>query len=295
MKINYKVLWIEDHFEEVEPFIEGLENKLQKYGFVFNVDRKTTLTDGALVELSDKLSNYNPYDMVIFDYDLGDKKGDEIASQLRGSIYTDMIFYSGVSHIKLRQALCDKKVDGVYIVTRDDFINDSWPIIEDQIKRIFDINNMRGVLLDEMSKIDLKMRNLYGEKYDNLSETDKGLQLKKFNDKLSEKKKAIATQIKNTDINNFPEMIKKPTHMDFNTVRSRLKSITENDELFGESSELKTKQDLRNKFAHNMAEYDGDKGTVSLSGFDKTYGFEEFTQIRKELIMLLQVLEGLSI
>lgn len=293
MKINYKVLWIEDHFKEVKPFIDGLSIKLANVGFKFEVVKKTTLSDGDIVELRDKLSIYNPYDMIFFDYDLGNMKGNEIASQLRSDIYTDMIFYSGKPNDELRKALFDSQVDGVYIVNRSNFIDNAWPIIEDQIKRICDVNNMRGVILDEMSKIDLKMRSLCLRKYDEITDTERETQLSKFKEKLVERRNQINKQIGSTDISSFSEMIEKPQKVEFNIVRSRLKSITKND-IFAEESELKIKQDLRNEFAHNMAEYDYEKGTVSLVGSDESYGFDEFTEIRKELIEILKSIENIG-
>jgi len=186
MKINYKVLWVEDHFESVQPAIEGIEDRLEGYGFKFEVDGKTSLSEDDLGKLSDKLSQYNPYDMIIFDYDLGEqtKKGNEIARELRKSIFTDMIFYSGKAPRELRQTLFDSQVEGVFTVSRPDFVEEAWPIIEDQIKRICDINNMRGVILDEMSKIDLRMRELYNKKYEGLLDEEKEGQVNKIREKL---------------------------------------------------------------------------------------------------------------
>lgn len=285
MKINYKILWIEDHFKEVEPFITNLKNKLNNIGFQLDIDRRATLTKSELSTLNDRLSNYNPYDIIIFDYDLGTRKGDDIAYELRTSIYTDMIFYSGTAGDKLREILFNKNIEGVYTVDRSNFIDDTWPIIEDQIKRICDINNMRGVLLDEMSKIDLEIRNIYKEKYDNLSIKEKEEQLNKVKENLTIRIQNIENQVSELNTESFSKTIIKPTKIEFNTIRKRLKRTTDN-ELFGEQGELKNKQDLRNKFAHNTAEFNEEQGTVSLSGFEETYSFSDFTKIRKELIDL---------
>ncbi len=291
MKIEYKVLWIEDHFDAVEAHIEGLEAKLKDFGFKLHVDRRTTLNNVKLEELSFKLSRYNPYDIIIFDYDLEGKMGDEIAHRLRSDIFTDMIFYSGVPGVKLREILFKKEVDGVYIVNRSNFIDEVLPIIEDQIKRICDINNMRGVILDEMSRIDLKMRNMYKKKYDGLLPEEQGQQLTKFKAKLSERITAITKQVEDIVVEYFSTMIPDPIKVEFNIVRSRLKSVTSNDAVFGENSALKLKQDLRNKFAHNTAKYDDEEGTVALEGHEEKYGFSEFTEIRKDLLKLSKELD----
>jgi len=296
MKINYKVLWVEDHFESVQPAIEGIEDRLEGYGFKFEVDGKTSLSEDDLGKLSDKLSQYNPYDMIIFDYDLGEqtKKGNEIARELRKSIFTDMIFYSGKAPRELRQTLFDSQVEGVFTVSRPDFVEEAWPIIEDQIKRICDINNMRGVILDEMSKIDLRMRELYNKKYEGLLDEEKEGQVNKIREKLEGRQESKKKQIEGVNSETLTGMIMNPFKTEFNIVRMRLKKLYEDDEILGEEGKLKKKQDLRNEFAHNMAIYDEEKGTVSLHGFDKVYNFDDFKDIRNELIDLLDQIEKLE-
>lgn len=296
MKINYKVLWVEDHFESVQPAIDGIEDRLENYGFKFEVDNKTSLSEDDLGKLSDKLSQYNPYDMIIFDYDLGEqtKKGNEIARELRKSIFTDMIFYSGKAPLELRKTLFDSQVEGVFTVSRPDFVDEAWPIIEDQIKRICDINNMRGVILDEMSKIDLRMRELYNKKYADLLDEEKERQVKKIQEKLEDRQKSIKRQSEEVNSEMLPEMIMDPIKTEFNIVRMRLKKLYKDDKILGEEGKLKKNQDLRNEFAHNIAIYDEEKGTVSLNGFDKVYNFGDFKDIRNELIDLLDQIEKLE-
>jgi len=286
MKINYKALWIEDQFEYIQPQIDDIEKMLKKNGFIFEMDKKTSLSDDDLVKLGDKLSQYNPYDIIIFDYDLGKetKKGNEIASELRQSIFTDMIFYSGKAAGELRQFLFKSRVEGVFTVNREKFAEEAWPIIEDQIKRICDINNMRGIILDEMSDIDLRMRELYNKKYADLPYEEKERQVKKIRGKLEENQDSIKAQVKNVNSETLPEMMKNPLKTDFNMVRIRLKELYDDDELLGEKGKLKKNQDIRNQFAHNKAKYDEENGTVSLHGIPKAYTFDNFKDIRKELI-----------
>ncbi len=296
MKINYKVLWVEDHFDSVQYAIDGIVDRLKNYGFKFKVDKKTSLSEDDLGKLSDKLSQYNPYDMIIFDYDLGEqtKKGNEIARELRKSIFTDMIFYSGKAPLDLRKTLFDSQVEGVFTVNRTDFVDEAWPIIEDQIKRICDINNMRGVILDVMSKIDLKMRELYKNKFVGLLDKEKESQVKKIQKKLEGRQQSIKNQSEEINSETLPDMIMDPLKTEFNIVRTRLKKLYKDDETLGEEGSLKKKQDLRNQFAHNMAIYDEEKGTVSLRGFEKVYNFDDFKDIRNELIDLLNQIEKLE-
>lgn len=293
MKIEFRVLWIEDNFENVETSIRRIKNKMKKYGFVFKVDKKTSISDDEIDELGSQLNTYNPYDMIFFDYDLGASlKGHMIAKRLRTNIYTDMIFYSGAAPTILRKELFDAEVEGVYTASRPRLFDDTWEILEDHIKKICDINSMRGVLLDEMSKIDLLMRTLCKSKFDALEEDDKKEQVDKIIQSFEDRIASITKQKNKLDHLKFSDMISKPKKTEFNTIRTRLKSITTND-IFSEDGELKNKQDLRNKFAHNMAIYDDEKGIVKLEGLDEEYDFKKFTQIRLELIALSSEIQKL--
>jgi len=297
MKINYKALWIDDHLDMIQPQIQGISDKLEDYGFIFEVDERSSLSGDELEELSNRLSLYNPYDMIIFDYDLGKemKPGNEIARDLRTTLYTDMIFYSGKAPEKLRQALFDSGVEGVFTVDRSKFVEETWPIVEDQIRRICDINNMRGVLLDEMSKIDLKLRELYHEKYKALASEEQKTQVIKLKQRITRRHSTVKKLEASIDSESLPEIMLNPIKTDFEIVRTRLKSFFKGHEFFNDKSELVLKQKLRNKFAHNKAIYNEDKGTVSLNGYEEEeYSFEKFKNIRMDLISILDELEEIS-
>lgn len=287
MKIKYKILWIDDNLNEIQDLKDNLTYRLGNLGFKLDVEERASLNSRDLDALKAQLEKYNPYDIIIFDYDLGESgTGDSIAYELRTSIYTDMIFYSGTKGSELRKILYDKVIEGVYTVDRPNFIDDAWPIIEDQIKRICDINNMRGILLDEMSKIDLLMREKYQFKFNELDGPKKAEQLTKYKEKLGKRKESISKQVDECTNDFFTKNIMKPMKMEFNIIRCRLNSILQTNDLYKEDGELKKKQDLRNKFAHNKSEFNKENGTVKLNGHEESYGFREFTQIRKELIEL---------
>ena len=296
MKIKYKALWIEDQFDKVESYIDGIGDRLKDNGFQFDVERKTSLTEEELESLSIKLSHYNPYDMIFFDYDLGkgNQSGAEIAGILRNRIFTDMIFYSGISSEDLRTVLYNTGVEGVFSVHRGNFLDDAWLIIEDQIKRICDINNMRGVILDEMSRIELKVRQLYRKHYETLNDDNQESQVKVIKSRFKGKQKTFRKLENRVDKNNLTEIITEPKKTDFDTVRLCSKQLFDTVDLFEDESPLALKQKLRNQFAHSIAEYDDENGTVSLKGSNDKYDFEDFKEIRKELIELLTKIEELE-
>jgi hypothetical protein len=175
MKLEYKILWIDDLFntsgsDSVEAYVEAVEDLLERHGFLVDIRKERGFSVDDITNLSKKLVLHNPYDFIIFDYDLGkaSENGSDIAKQLRQKIYTDMIFYSATPIPKLRKLLYKNTVDGVFVVSKDSFEDNVKPIIEDHIKRMSDINNMRGLLLDEMSQCDAIIRDVLNKKFEKL-------------------------------------------------------------------------------------------------------------------------------
>ncbi len=143
MKLEYKVLWFEDQFEYVDDAISSIEQFVREKGFLPEIERRTGITGDEIDELAEKLDGYNPYDLIIFDYDLGGASEDglHIAGKLRNTIFTDMIFYSGKVSGELRKLLYENRVAGVVVVHRDTFYDDIETLIAETIQERTDINN----------------------------------------------------------------------------------------------------------------------------------------------------------
>lgn len=286
MKINYEILWFEDQPDKLEHDLEAIRGYLWESGFSMEVDMRKMLTDDDVDEIVDKISNYNKYDMIIFDYDLGGSpKGSEIARRLRAEVYTDMIFYSGKEPESLRKILFDTKVDGVFIVDRRDLAEQIEPILEDHIKKACDVNGIRGIVMDETSRFDRLLREkcekaLAGARAEELERVRKDLVRRII--------KSAASRQKMAEKITCPISALADHYVsDFNLVRHRLANLmadaTEVASLLSDKGELKGMQDLRNRLAHLECIYSED-GWMSLSDNpDDRFDFERFREIRKTL------------
>ncbi len=294
MKIKYKALWIEDNFADIEAAIRILQKKFNEDGFIFDIERKSGINLEHIAALQSKLAGYNPYDIILFDFDLGEDSisGDQIASHLRASVFTDMIFYSGSSTDRLRKLLFDSKVDGVYIANRTNLVEETWPIFEDSIKRVFDLNNMRGVLLDEMSNADMLMREKLVNVVKRLSHKEFLAVLGKYVEHLEKRQKEI-TDHKNSvkEIESLLGALVDPRLTEFDFIRRRLWALTK-DDIFKDGKQIHRNQMLRNKFAHSIAKLDEETGKMGLDRHQETYGHKEFANIRKDLIQLITSLSA---
>jgi hypothetical protein len=289
MKLEYKILWFEDQFLEVKGDVDRLESLVAEFGFVPDFVHKDKVSAAEIEELADRLQNYNPYDLIIFDYDLGgdSENGLNIASHLRSKIYTDMIFYSGKKPIELRKLLFDQEVDGVFIVHRPDFYDEITPIIEDHIKKMSDINNVRGVMMSETSAMDNNLRELLKNKLVDLGKEEKDQALSNLQGRL---KKHFDKKIKQVDsLSSAEEAFADHFLTSFDNVRVALKDLYKTtpklEALIQDNSIVHQVQQERNKLAHQNEELTND-GRMLLHGpkESREYNFEEFQRIRHELL-----------
>ncbi len=287
MKLEYKVLWFEDQFEHIEGDVERVKEYVKSFGFEPNFVHRDRISSSEIEILSAALDNYNPYDLIIFDYDLGSgsETGLNIARHLRNKIYTDMVFYSGQIPSELRKVLYENEVDGVFIVHRDDFYDDIERIIEDHIKRMSDINNVRGVVMSATSAMDIDLREITAA----LIELDTNnlpsilANLKRRLDRDHRLKLECADKI----------ICAKTAILDhsattFENVRITLQDILDSNPnlkaLIAQNSVVHLVQQERNRLAHQKENLTED-GRMFLGTPDKQieYNFETFKRIRISL------------
>ncbi len=152
MNLEYKILWFEDVQSSfyakqrlVKRIVEGL-------GFIFPEPRNEINADNL-----DNI-DFQIYDLIIADLNLANgEKGSAILNSIREKgIYTEVIFYSSQGEDYVRNELTKFQIDGVYCADRadDDFIDKVRNVIFTTIKKVQDLNNMRGLIMAETSDID---------------------------------------------------------------------------------------------------------------------------------------------
>lgn len=299
MKLEYKVLWFEDQFSEVEGDAERLGSLIREYGFIPEFDQRDKISEQEIEVLASALEDYNPYDLIIFDYDLGGSSanGLSIASTLRSKIYTDMVFYSGQIPKQLRKLLFDDEVDGVFIVHRDNFYDDIEPIIEDHIKKLSALNNIRGVVMAVTSEIDQQLRYLLTKKISSqLDDDQKDAFFKKTKKKLQSSIKSRTKKIEEIhDIEMLVQSLIDYNVFDFNRVRLTFLSVCDEGSfektVFADESNLFKAINERNKLAHEKAILSDGKLILKVGEGEEHYGQEQFSEIRN---LLLSVHEDIS-
>lgn len=155
MTLDYKILWIDDKEEFFDNHKEYIEEYLEDLGF----DAKIT-TYKSFAEFEEKeqeATHQKIYDLFIIDLNLDhDKTGDELIAKIRGNrILTDIIFYSTVLQ-NVRNKVNENNIEGVYVTSKNqtDFEEKVTDVIDVTIKKVQDVNNLRGLIMAEVAELD---------------------------------------------------------------------------------------------------------------------------------------------
>ena len=160
MKLKYRILWIENEQDWVESIEDQIQDYLEDLGFDY---------EKTLIDKEEKDINYNDYDLILMDLNLADHpNGAELISKIRElGVYTDVVFYSASEMSELRAKGNEKEVEGVYYSGRTpavSFVKKVKVVIDSTIRKVQDLNNLRGLVMAEVSELDMRMTSLI-EKY----------------------------------------------------------------------------------------------------------------------------------
>ena len=156
MRLTYRLLWLENN----ALWAESLEDELTEIienDYCFNLQK-------MIVPKHDDTIDYNLYDLILMDLNLeNDLSGDKLIQKIRDNkIYTDIVFYSadGIPAIKKKAKELD--LEGVYFSSRTKhlFLSKVKSIIETTIRKVQDLNNLRGLVMAEVSELDARMSSL---------------------------------------------------------------------------------------------------------------------------------------
>jgi CheY-like chemotaxis protein len=156
MTLDYKILWIDDRddfFKNHEDFIkEHIEDK----GFDAYIVKHKSLQE--YLDKDNSKTEQVKYDLFLIDLNLDNgNTGDEIIEKIRSNrVLTDIVFYS-TNLADVRQSICDNKIEGVFVTSRnqDDFEEKVTDVIDVTIKKVQDVNNLRGLIMAEVAELDI--------------------------------------------------------------------------------------------------------------------------------------------
>jgi hypothetical protein len=157
MKLSYNILWFEDNDVSYNGKKEMVKSIVEDdLGFLFPEPKREI--NAQNIERID----YRDIDLIIVDLNLAnDDKGTKIVDFIRNSeqVFTEVVFYSSYGEDAVRDALKNIKIDGAYCADRKDadFEDKVRQVIHTTVKKVQDLNNMRGLIMAETSDIDSTM------------------------------------------------------------------------------------------------------------------------------------------
>lgn len=160
MKMEFRLLVIDDEPESAQAAIQALKLHLNNLGFSLKIEPAKDLSDTGLRTLTRNLGK--DFDLVLIDYALGtDVNGSDAAAHMRRSMpYTDIIFFSSDAGNQLIMKLADKGVSGVFVSHRTDLIDTLTGVADTIIKKAIDLNHMRGIAMAEVAEFDVLLQEL---------------------------------------------------------------------------------------------------------------------------------------
>ena len=162
MKLEYKILWLDDNKKAIEEdsYSSEIEEHLREKAFIpeiMLVDHKD--------EFFRNLDSVD-FDLILTDFNLNDTDtGDKIIQQVRNrSIFTEIMFYSAQSEIKNTINL-DRItfLDTSKTTSKNhyqDVIEKAISLIDLTIKKFENIVVMRGMIMQETSSLDTIIKNI---------------------------------------------------------------------------------------------------------------------------------------
>ncbi len=286
MKLEYKILWIDNDDKIYIDHQSIIEKHLTDLGFTPIIEKGSDYN-----AFNNFISSLNQFDLFILDYRLdGDKNGNEIIKDIRDtySIFTDVIFYSAVKE-DLRTRIYEDRLNGVYYTGRsfDDFEDDVLALINVTIKKVQDVNNLRGLIMAEVAELDRIKESIlktYSEK-NNCGTIEKYIitKLKKsYDDNLKDVEKYTSSPLNNIFDNLYVDSDKK--------ARAIKKVKSDFNEINYRNNILK----IRNKFAH-IEECDGNNNGIACKMIgDIPFTEEKCIEIRKEIKNYKKILEDIK-
>ncbi|MBS1940647.1 MAG: hypothetical protein JST38_07220 [Bacteroidetes bacterium] len=155
MRLDFRVLWIDDLPARVASSEERLTDHAEEEGFHLDVIWATSLEE-AKPHLANDIY-LDEVDLVLVDYDLGsgNTTGDIGISEIRKKVaYTDIVFYSAKPIAELQELIYKQQVQGIFFAHRTELAPTLIGLFNSLVKKILDLDHSRGIVMGATSDID---------------------------------------------------------------------------------------------------------------------------------------------
>jgi len=301
MRLEYRILWIENDSDWKETTEDMIKDEIIEKGYILN----TTFYKDYNVFLEETVEkDYGIYDLILVDFKLdNDLTGDNFIEKIRNNnVLTDVLFYSQNSD-ELKDKFSKNSLEGVYISNREDFEDKFFQVFRKTIKKLEELNAVRGLVMAETSRLDRIIEDILLEHIDSedkikshaikiLEDSAKNLYI----DKSKTVNERGNLKAKNID-NNL--LIKRVLDASKRTrILAKLIEIKKIDIKFSYEAYLKDVIDIRNELAHAKSEIKDGKEILIVENKEgieeKEFKQEDIVEIRKNILKYDKILKELK-
>jgi hypothetical protein len=196
MRLDFNVLWVDDQPNLIDPQIKGIATRMEQEGFRFN----PTLCR-SMNEVHDKIADHvfaDEIDLILVDWDLGGGvHGDEAIAAIRDTLrYKDVVFYSALTPTdKLRTLASERGSEGVFCSDRAELVQEVIGVFESLIKKVLDIDHMRGIVMGATSDIDQMVNDCLTAAHGKLDAAGQQAMIEEVLARIDDKPKDLAKRI----------------------------------------------------------------------------------------------------
>ncbi|WP_288410536.1 hypothetical protein [uncultured Herbaspirillum sp.] len=282
MNLNYSILWFddeEDWFSTVDT--TSLEALVSASGFKLDI-KQVTKADDFHAHIP-----YQNFDLIAVDFNLEEQgEGKDFIKELRShNILTEVVFYSSRDSRDLWQAIAELQLEGVFVAYRKVLVPKMEMVFRQSVKKILDLENMRGIVMAEVGDIDLLLDEILEKGFQGLEPEKQADIYSRFHSDLSnsasKKCREIATFFAEPSLNSMLQL------SDSSKRWENFKRLSSRHDLLTKLKLGDYQQDVlrpRNFLAHGIPEHT-EEGKVKFTHHGKHYEFDEHegTRLRREI------------
>lgn len=290
MRLDFNVLWIDDQPAAIRSYRTAIKRRLAKEGFNFAPTNEKTI-DKALGHLSDNVF-LDEVDLVLVDYDLGKgPTGDTALKKIRRSLpYKEIVFYSAKTSADLKKLAFEQDVQGLYCASREDLVDTIVGVFETLVKKVLDIDHMRGIVMGATSDIDAIVQDCLQAMHDSSDEDGQETMLSIALERVAKSAKhSKKTHKEALSSDNFSSLVEGRALTAFNKLIILIKTLDgeQYKEFKGQQKSIQEYLDktlpLRNKLGH--VQLVADNGTRIFQGRDgKKISVDDMKELRCALL-----------
>lgn len=163
MKLNYKVLWIDD---QIEDYIDmGMKGEFEAYIESLGFNAEVICYENGNLAQQDIITN--KHDLILSDYNIegASEQGDVLIQKIRDEgVFTEVLFYSAQTDFdRIAKNLYRDRVSFFSLIGDESFRgfkDKAFKLINLTVLKLQELNNIRGLVMAETSELDNKVEDI---------------------------------------------------------------------------------------------------------------------------------------